>query len=90
MPISGIGTSRKLQAGSGVGLDQGLHHPSYATSVAVGRSRRGRSSASSDQSMTGILDRADALDLAADAVARLQEDRRVAEDADAGRRARSR
>ena len=37
-----------------------------------------------------ILHRADALDLAADAVARLEEDRRVAEDADARRACRSR
>ena len=59
-----------------------------ATAAAVRwHAPRGRGLAAVGPVDDRVLDRADALDLAADAVARLEEDRRVAEDADAAGRA---
>ena len=103
MPIVGIGTSRSSRPGPGAGLDQGEHRRRVGLAAmqlgveVVGRDVVVESSSSSvvlveSSIVVGpvddrILHRADALDLAADAVARLEEDRRVAEDADAGRRA---
>ena len=67
----------ELEAGSRCSLHQGPHQPRV-----VPRRHRRRTS------RRRVLDAADPLDLAAHPVARLQEDRRRPEDADAGRRAR--
>ena len=80
MPIGRLGDVAELEAGAGVRLDEGLHGPSLRAPVSRARGSVGPVD-------DRVLDRADALDLAAHAVARLEEDRRVAEHADAGRRA---
>ena len=86
-----LGHVAQLEARAGRGLDQGVHARSVPRCVV-----RGRAAPVGAVSRVGVdlrpvddrvLDRADALDLAADPVAGLEEDRRVAEDADARRRA---
>ena len=90
MPIGRHRDLAQLEARAGRGLDQGEHRPCLRgrQSVRWSRSRSSTTSSTSSGPVDDrVLDRADALDLAADAVARLEEDRRVAEDADARRRA---
>ena len=89
MPIAGRRDLAQLEPGAGVGLDQGEHRASgrlAVVEISSSVTRRGRSPRVVGPVDDRVLDRADALDLAADAVARLEEDRRVAEDADARRR----
>ena len=88
MPISGSGTVSSVRPGPGGGLHEGEHRRSCFR----GLRRRPASRSGGRPRVVGpvddrILHRADALDLAPHAVAGLEEHGRVAEHADAGRRA---
>ena len=87
MPGLGSGTSSQREARSGRGLDQG-EHARHPVSAAPGRAAcQGSRPWVLGPVDDRILHHADALDLAPGAVAGLQEDRRIAEDADARGRA---
>ncbi len=77
----------QLEARAGVGLDQGEHRGACLRARRVGVEVVVGVVVVLGPVDDRILHRADAVDLAADPIARLEEDRRVAEDADTGRRA---